>query len=106
VSRASDIIDFVHEYLLVPEGRDVGQPMRLRDWQQSVVYGIYDENKESARRVIISFGRKNGKSSLTAMLLLANLIGPEARRNAQIYSAAQSRDQPLSCLGLPLAWFA
>lgn len=27
------------------------------------------------------------------MLLLAHLVGPEARRNGQIYSAAQSRDQ-------------
>lgn len=38
-------------------------------------------------------GRKNGKTALVAMLVLAHLIGPEARRNGQIYSSAQSRDQ-------------
>jgi phage terminase large subunit-like protein len=34
------------------------------------------------------------------MLLLANLIGPQARRNAQIYSSAQSRDQAAIVFGL------
>lgn len=32
-------------------------------------------------------------TALVAMLVLAHVIGPEARRNAQIFSAAQSRDQ-------------
>jgi phage terminase large subunit-like protein len=99
VSRASDIIDFVHEYLLVPEGKDVGRRMRLREWQQDIVKGIYDGGRP-CRRAIVSMGRKNAKSTLTAMLLLAHLIGPEARRNAQIYSAAQSRDQAAIVFGL------
>jgi phage terminase large subunit-like protein len=76
----------------VPEGGQVGRPVRLRCWQRDVILGIYD-GKPPARRAIISFGRKNGKTALAAMLLLAHLVGPEARRNGQIYSAAQSRDQ-------------
>src|SRR5262249_7380627 len=32
-------------------------------------------------------------TALLAMLLLAHLVGPEARRNAQLYSTALSRDQ-------------
>jgi len=76
----------------VPEGSHVGRPVRLRDWQKRVILGIYD-GEPPARRAIISFARKNGKTALAAMLLLAHLVGPEARRNGQIYSAAQSRDQ-------------
>lgn len=64
----------------------------LREWQREVILGIYD-GVPPARRAIISFGRKNGKTALAAMLLLAHLVGPEARRNGQVYSAAQSRDQ-------------
>src|SRR5262249_48031903 len=45
------------------------------------------------RQAIVSMGRKNGKTALIAMLVLAHLVGPESRRNAQIYSGAQSRDQ-------------
>lgn len=64
--------------------------MRLRPWQAEIIHAIYDT---PTRRAIISLGRKNGKTALTAMLILAHLVGPEARRNGHIFSAAQSRDQ-------------
>ena len=62
----------------------------MREWQREIIRGIYDT---PTRRAIISLGRKNGKTALTAMLVLAHLVGPEAKRNAQIFSAAQSREQ-------------
>lgn len=95
-SRAEQVCDFIEKYLLVPEGSDVGQPVRLRPWQREMIEGIYEPN---VRRVIISVGRKNAKTALAAMIVLAHLIGPEARRNAQIYSAAQSRDQAAIVFG-------
>lgn len=42
---------------------------------------------------IISFAKKNGKTSLAACLLLLHLCGPEAAPNTQLPSTAQSRDQ-------------
>ncbi|HEX3162123.1 MAG TPA: terminase TerL endonuclease subunit, partial [Pseudolabrys sp.] len=96
-SRADRVCEFIEKYLLVPEGKDVGQPVRLRVWQREIIAGIYEPK---VRRVIISVGRKNAKTTLAAMLVLAHLIGPEARRNAQIYSAAQSRDQAAIVFGL------
>src|SRR5690606_36320796 len=53
---------------------------------------IYD-NPVGTRRAIISRGRKNAKTTESAMILLLHLGGPEAKRNSQLYSAAQSRDQ-------------
>ena len=41
----------------------------------------------------LSVARKNGKSALIAAILLAHLVGPEARQNSQIISGARSRDQ-------------
>jgi phage terminase large subunit-like protein len=76
----------------VPEGRDVGKPVKLRKWQRQEILRIYD-NKAGTRRAIISFGRKNGKTALAAFLLLLHLCGPEARANSQLFSAAQSREQ-------------
>lgn len=64
--------------------------MRLRPWQREIVCGIYDS---PTRRALISFGRKNAKTTLSALLLLLHTCGPEARQNSQLYSAAQSRDQ-------------
>lgn len=64
--------------------------MRLADFQKDVIRGIYDT---PTRRAIVSFGRKNAKTTLSAFLLLLHLCGPEARANSQLFSAAQSRDQ-------------
>jgi phage terminase large subunit-like protein len=38
-------------------------------------------------------GRKNAKTAFAAFLLLLHLCGPEAKRNSQLYSDAQSREQ-------------
>jgi phage terminase large subunit-like protein len=70
----------------------VGKPVVLREWQREALRAIYD-NPAGTRRAIFSFGRKNGKTALSAFLLLLHLCGPEARANSQMYSAAQSRDQ-------------
>lgn len=74
----------------MPEGKMVGQPIKLRPWQRKIIKGIYDS---PTRNALISFGRKNGKTALTACLLLLHLVGPEAQPNSQLYSAARSRKQ-------------
>lgn len=76
----------------IPEGRDVGKPVKLRVWQRKEILRIYD-NPAGTRRAILSFGRKNGKTALAAFLTLLHLCGPEAKPNSQLYSAAQSREQ-------------
>ena len=83
----------------MPEGKDVGRVVILRDWQKSDLRKIYD-NPHGTRRAILSFGRKNGKTALAAFLLLLHLCGPEAKPNSQLFSAAQSRDQAALLFGL------
>jgi phage terminase large subunit-like protein len=91
---AADVIAFIETVCLVPEGKFVGQPLRLQDWQKDILQAIYD-NPHGTRRAIISMGRKNSKSTLSACLLLAHLCGPPARNkpNSELYSTAQSREQ-------------
>jgi phage terminase large subunit-like protein len=90
----ADIIKFIEAVCFVPEGKFVGQPLKLQGWQKDFIRLIYD-NPHGTRRAILSVGRKNAKTTLSAALLLANLVGPAAksRPNSQLYSAAQSRDQ-------------
>jgi phage terminase large subunit-like protein len=97
VTRGERNIRWIEQRCRVPEGRLVGQPVRLRDWQQEIVRGIYDR---PTRRAIVSFGRKNGKTAISAFLLLLHLCGPEARANSSLFSAAQSRDQAAILFGL------
>lgn len=89
-SRAARNIRWIEDYIRVPSGKLVGQPVKLREWQRDILRKIYDT---PTRRAIISFGRKNGKTALSSFLLLLHLCGPEARLNSELYSAAQSREQ-------------
>lgn len=89
-TRGERNIAWIETHCRIPEGRFVGSPVRLDAFQKDVIRGIYDT---PTRRGIISFGRKNAKTTLAAMLLLLHLVGPEARPNSQLFSAAQSRDQ-------------
>lgn len=86
------MIRFIERYCRVPEGSLVGQPMRLLEFQRRFITEIYD-NPAGTRRAYLSIGRKNGKTALIAALVLAHLVGPEARLNTQILSGARSRDQ-------------
>jgi phage terminase large subunit-like protein len=89
LSQGQKVINWIERELKVPEGTHIGRDVELRTWQRKIIKGIYDKPK---RRVIITFGRKNGKTSLAAFLLLAHLCGPVHRRNSHLFSAAQSRD--------------
>lgn len=92
ISRAERNIRWIEKWCRIPEGRHVGKPVVLREWQRAEIRKIYD-NPAGTRQAIISFPRKNGKTALIAFLLLLHICGPEAKPNSQLYSAAQSRDQ-------------
>jgi len=91
-SRGDRNIRWIEEKCRVPEGKLVGKPVVLREWQRFELRKIYD-NPAGTRRAILTFGRKNGKTALAAFLLLLHLCGPESKPNSQLNSAAQSRDQ-------------
>ena len=92
MTRAEAVIQFVERYCLTPDGEHVGKPLRLAEFQKRFIRDVYD-NPAGTRRAYLSIARKNGKSGLIAGLLLAHLVGPEARLNSQIVSGAMSRDQ-------------
>lgn len=92
MTRGEKVIAFIERYCRVPEGAMVGAPLKLEPFQRRFVLDVYD-NPHGTRRGIASIARKNGKSGLIAGLLLAALVGPEAKLNSQIVSGAMSRDQ-------------
>ena len=98
-TRGTRNIRWIEQYCRVPEGKDVGQPLKLRPFQRKIIQRIYN-NPQGTRRALVSMGRKNAKTTLAACLLLLHLTGPEAWANAQLNSAAQSRDQAALLFGL------
>jgi phage terminase large subunit-like protein len=90
MTRGERNIEWIETHCCIPEGKFVGKPVVLRDWQRKIIREIYDS---PTRMGLVSFGRKNAKTTLAAFLLLLHLCGPESRPNGQLFSAAQSRDQ-------------
>lgn len=90
VSRGLRNIRWIEAHCRIPEGKLVGKPVRLLPFQKKLIRDIYDT---PTRRAIVSFGRKNAKTTIAGFLCLLHLVGPEARPNSQLFSAAQSRDQ-------------
>lgn len=92
LSRGERVIAFIEAYILSPEGEHIGKPLKLQAFQKRFILEIYD-NPAGTHSAYLSIARKNGKTALIAALLLAHLCGPEAVRNSQIVSGAQSKDQ-------------
>jgi phage terminase large subunit-like protein len=99
LTRGERNIRWIEECCRIPEGRDVGMPVKLRPFQKRWLKKIYD-NPAGTRRAIFSVGRKNAKTATAAFQLLLHLCGPEAVQNSQLVSAAQSRDQAALLFGL------
>jgi phage terminase large subunit-like protein len=81
---------WIEEYCRVPEGKLVGQRVKLTPQQRDWLCQIYDS---PTRTFILSMGRKNAKTATSAFILLLHLCGPEAVTNGQLFSAAMSREQ-------------
>lgn len=92
LTRAERNMRFCETYLMVPEGKLVGQPIRLEDFQERFFYSVYD-NPATTRKAYLSMARKNGKTALIACIVLVHTVGPEAIKNSRIQSGALSLAQ-------------
>lgn len=77
---------------IVPEGSLVGKNVKLDIFQETFILAIYD-SPTPVSIAILSIARKNAKTAIIAFLLLANLVGPEAKLNNRLNSGAMSRQQ-------------
>jgi phage terminase large subunit-like protein len=92
---------FYIETFKVPDGPDVGQNIRLRDWQKDFLRAVYNpmmftskgDRVRAVRQATMTIARKNGKTSLAGALLLVHLIGPCAIWNGQLFSVAYDTGQ-------------
>lgn len=92
LTRGDKVCRFIERYCVIPEGKLVGKPLKLLPFQIDFLKSVYD-NPHGTSRAYLSIARKNGKSGLIAAMVLAHLVGPEARQNSQIISGARSREQ-------------
>ena len=90
MSDAKAAIGFL-ETLRVPEGPKAGQPVKLAPFQKQFVRGAL---RRSTAVAVLSIGRGNGKSALSAGLALGALLGEWDRQpRREVLIAARTRDQ-------------
>lgn len=87
---AERAMQFMHG-LRIPEGPNAGKPVSLAPFQSQFIAGAMADSTANA---ILSIGRGNGKSAITAGLALGGLIGVWDRQpRREIIAAARTRDQ-------------
>ncbi|GHL04140.1 hypothetical protein ECZU21_31530 [Escherichia coli] len=104
LTRAERNILWCERNIYIPEGKFVGQPLKMAEFMKDDFRAIFD-NKHGTRRAIISRGRKNAKTVETAMLMLLYLIGPRLHRTRSCIlrhahaTAAILFNRPRRCAG-------
>ena len=79
------------ESLAIPEGPMAGQPVKLAPYQRQFVKGALADGVSVA---VLSIGRGNGKSALSAGIALGAVMGEwERQPRREILIAARTRDQ-------------
>ena len=87
------ILRFAADHLVFPEGVKIGQPLELDEFQQYFILASFDNDEGHVSKAILSMARRNGKTLVMAVILLAYVLGPLAQENTIIRSAAMTRDQ-------------
>lgn len=95
-ATAQAALDFFPAYLKHVKGEKGGAPFTLEPWQAAIVANLFGWKRPDGtrryRELFLFVPRKNGKTPLSAGLVLLTLFcDPEP--GAEIYSAAADRDQ-------------
>jgi phage terminase large subunit-like protein len=89
-SPAEKAIAFIQK-LKIPEGPNAGKPLKLAEFQKQFVRGALDPANMVG---VLSIGRGNAKTALSAGIALASLTGElDAQPKREILFAARNRDQ-------------
>ena len=69
LTRAERNIAWCEKFIRIPEGKHVGEKLKMPEFMKEDFREIYD-NPNGTRRAIISRGRKNAKTTECAMIVL------------------------------------
>ena len=103
LTDGEQVCHFIESMLHVPEGELAGKPVHLLLFQQVFIQAIFDAPTGRARKAFLSVGRKAGKTTVSAMIMLALMFMAFKRKDgskepllkpmSRINSAALARDQ-------------
>lgn len=92
LTAGEKVLRFASTYLNFGEGKMAGKPLVLDPFQVAFILATFD-NQTHTSKAILSMARRGGKTLLMAVICLAYILGPMARQNTLIRSAAMTREQ-------------
>jgi phage terminase large subunit-like protein len=92
LTLGESVLRFAQDFLVFPEGKMTGKHLILDSFQCAFVLSVFDAPEHTAK-AILSMARRGGKSLVMAVILLAYIVGPLAKQNTVVFSAAMTRDQ-------------
>jgi phage terminase large subunit-like protein len=94
-SQGGRVIKFIQDHCVHPDGRWLGQPIRLQPWQRKLIYDLFLVGGDGLRRnrwALIGEPKKTGKTTLAACLALYFLLA-DGEPSPLVVCAAASDDQ-------------
>ena len=93
---AEDVVSFFPECLVHIKGPLAGEPFEIEDWEKAIIANLFGwirpDGTRRYRTAFIYVPRKNGKTPLTAGIVLYGMLF-DGEGGAEIYSAAGEKDQ-------------
>lgn len=89
------VTKFGESWIVQTKGRWAGVPLTMEPWQKewlNELFLVYDDGERVYREALLGISRKNGKSTLSAVVGLYMLLA-SGEHGPEVYAAAASRDQ-------------
>jgi phage terminase large subunit-like protein len=86
---------FGEEWIVQTKGRWAGQGLGLEPWQRDFfdeLFLVYDDGERVYDEALLGISRKNGKSTISAVVALYLLLA-SGEQGPEVYAAAASKDQ-------------
>ena len=80
---AADVIEFIETVCFVPEGKFVGQPLRLQDWQKDILRAIYDNPQGPGGRSC-QHGAQERQDDTVGVSIAGALMRPAGQEPAEL----------------------
>jgi phage terminase large subunit-like protein len=103
--EAGTCINFGERYCNQWEGDWEGQPFSFEPWQKFILQQVYGwiKKKDGKRRfneVYVQVAKKNGKSSMCAVISLFHLLADLKVNTPKVFTAANNEDQAKICVNM------
>jgi phage terminase large subunit-like protein len=103
--EAVKMVNFGERYCYQWEGDFEGVPVTFQDWQRFIfeqVYGwFYTETKlRRFEEVYVQIAKKNGKSTMSAVLMNYHLFADERVKTPKVFTGANNEDQAKICVNM------